>query len=303
MELERRYEELDIDGDGDVQDSVYHFHLPATQSPELDPDLDAPVEVLKCGTLTLSFAARRCRTWMKTSSRRSVLECPLTTTPFDSKHIDKNMLVYTRGRPFRFVLRAWFQLGTPASLKAERYAVATCMSCKYGCIDEETDEHVHEHVASVERGTCARKTGADEALRRVHLCIAALWYFAKLQRPADPYTPLESEWFGTNGEGDPMNRTVPLNDVDFNRFEVTRATRRCAANAKRSTFGARRRADATQGNHFDPIARRPQAATAAPRSGARAKATAAPSRFAKPRRVQKTRLGATSNFAKFWCRR
>ena len=36
---------------------------------------------------------------------------------------------------------------------------------------------------------------------------------------------------------------------------------------------------------------RPRAATAAPRSGGRAIATVAPSRFAKPRRVQKTRLG------------
>ena len=51
MELERRYVELDIDGDGNVQDPegrslhtylVHHFHLPATQFPELDPDLDAP---------------------------------------------------------------------------------------------------------------------------------------------------------------------------------------------------------------------------------------------------------------------
>ena len=36
---------------------------------------------------------------------------------------------------------------------------------------------------------------------------------------------------------------------------------------------------------------RPRAATAAPRSGGRAKATVAPSRFAKPRVVQKTRSG------------
>ena len=36
---------------------------------------------------------------------------------------------------------------------------------------------------------------------------------------------------------------------------------------------------------------RPRACAAAPRSGGRANATVAPSRFAKPRRVQKTRLG------------
>jgi len=35
----------------------------------------------------------------------------------------------------------------------------------------------------------------------------------------------------------------------------------------------------------------PRAAAAAPRTGGRANATVAPSRFAKPRRVQKTRLG------------
>ena len=36
---------------------------------------------------------------------------------------------------------------------------------------------------------------------------------------------------------------------------------------------------------------RPRAATAAPRSGGRANETVTPSRFAKPRRVQKTRVG------------
>jgi len=36
---------------------------------------------------------------------------------------------------------------------------------------------------------------------------------------------------------------------------------------------------------------RPRAAAAAPRTGGRANATVTPSRFAKPRRVQKTRLG------------
>ena len=53
IELERRYEQLDIDIDGDVQDPegkslhtylVHHFHIPATQFPELDPNLNAPMD-------------------------------------------------------------------------------------------------------------------------------------------------------------------------------------------------------------------------------------------------------------------
>ena len=50
MELERRYEELDLHVDGDVQDPegkslhTYLVHLPATQFPELDPALKAPMD-------------------------------------------------------------------------------------------------------------------------------------------------------------------------------------------------------------------------------------------------------------------
>ena len=65
----------------------------------------------------------------------------------------------------------------------------------------------------------------------IHI-IAALCFVAKLQRPVDPCTSLESEWFGTSGEGDPVSRKVPLNDIDFNRFEVGRSKRRCAVNTR-----------------------------------------------------------------------
>jgi len=93
----------------------------------------------------------------------------------------------------------------------------------------------------------------------------------------------------------------------LDRIDLSSSSLQCfaSANAKRSTtlsqFGfvhthvrCIRRAttcgrDATE----PPRTRRarPRAATAAPRSGGRALATVAPSRFAKPRRVQKTRLG------------
>ena len=63
--------------------------------------------MLNCGALTLSFSARRHRSWVRTSSRRGLQECPFTKTRFTPKHIDKDTLAYTRGRPFRFVLRAW----------------------------------------------------------------------------------------------------------------------------------------------------------------------------------------------------
>ena len=106
------------------------------------------------------------------------------------------------------------------------------MQCKYGCIDEESNENLHDYVVSVERGTCACKAGAGGHLGGCIHVVTALWFFAKLQRPVDPCTPLESEWFGTSGEGDPASRKVPLNDIDFNRFEVGRAKRRCAVNTR-----------------------------------------------------------------------
>ena len=252
MELERRYEELDIDVDVDVQDPegkslhtylVHHFHLPVTQFPELDPDLDAPMDAEVWSTDVELFRETSplmgediITTWL---AGMSVYGDPVRSNAYRQGYAR----IHARTPlPIRFAhvghpwmqthFRVWFRVGIPASLKAERYAVAVCLLCKYGCIDEETNEHVHDHVVSVERGTCACKAGAGGDFGGCIHVIAALWYFAKLQRPADPCTSLESEWFGTSGEGDPMNRKNPLSNIDFNRFEAGRAKRRCTVDTR-----------------------------------------------------------------------
>jgi hypothetical protein len=252
MAIERRYEELDIDVDGDVQDPegkslhtylVHHFHLPVTQFPELDPDLDAPMDAEVWSTDVELFRETSplmgediITTWL---AGMSVYGDPVRSKAYRQGYAR----IHARTPlPIRFAhvghpwmqthFRVWFRVGIPASLKAERYAVAVCLLCKYGCIDEETNEHVHDHVVSVERGTCACKAGAGGDFGGCIHVIAALWYFAKLQRPADPCTSLESEWFGTSGEGDPMNRKNPLSNIDFNRFEAGRAKRRCTVDTR-----------------------------------------------------------------------
>lgn len=74
------------------------------------------------------------------------------------------------------------------------------------------------------------------------------------------------------------NRSTPLSQFGFVHTHL-RGIRRATTCGRDATGPLRTRRA------------RPRAATAAPRSGGRAFATVAPSRFAKPRRVQKTRLG------------
>ncbi len=93
----------------------------------------------------------------------------------------------------------------------------------------------------------------------------------------------------------------------LDRIDLHASSFQClpSANANRSTslsqFGfvhthlrVIRHASTCRGGATKPLRTahaRPRAAAAAPRSGGRANATVAPTRFAQPRRVQKTRLG------------
>ena len=252
MEIERRYEALDIDIAGDVQDPdgkslhtylVHHYNIPASQFPELDPNLNAPMDdELWCDDVELFRETSPVMgedviiTWL---AGMSVYNDPVRTKAYRQGYarIHARAVLPIRfaqiGHPWMAThFRLWFRVAIPASLKVTRYSVTVCLLCKHGAIDEETNMHFPSHVVSVERGTCACKAGAGGDFGGCIHVIAALWYFAKLQRPADPCTSLESEWFGARGESDPVNRRVPLNAIDFNRFEVGRTKRRCTVNTR-----------------------------------------------------------------------
>ena len=234
MELERRYEGLDLHVDGNVQDPegkslrtylVHHFHLPATQFPKLDPALKAPMDAELWSTDIELFretspimGADVITTWLK---GMSVYKDPVHSKAYRQGyahiHARPPLPIHFAhvGHPcFETHFRLWFQVGIPASLKAERYAVTVCMLCKYGCIDEETNEHVHDHVVC--RTWYVRVQGrSGRTLWRVHPCHRSALFFCQVATPVDPCTSLESEWFGTSGERDPVSRKVPLNNIDF----------------------------------------------------------------------------------------
>ena len=189
MELKRRYEGLDLHVDGDVQDQkgkslhtylVHHFHLPATQFPELDPALKAPMDAELWSTDVELFretspimGADIITTWL---AGMSVYQDPVHS----KKHIDKDTLAYTRGRLFQFVsvvghpcfetpsfshvVQSWNSSITP-----EQSGMLLCACYASMDVDEETNEHVHDHVvvSSVVRAR-ARRSG--RTLWRVHPC-------------------------------------------------------------------------------------------------------------------------------------
>jgi len=116
-----------------------------------------------------------------------------------------------------------------------------------------------------------------------------------IRRDVSIHPNIESGRRGCRGRSPPTHAYVEIVSTINISFDVDVDVRVARSRARSR---ARRRCELR--GHFNTLATlsetlrtahaRPRACAAAPRTGGRANATVAPSRFAKPRRVQKTRL-------------